>query len=397
MNRARRFGLIVLLVLVVLAIGYGFWPKPILIDAVQVTRGPLTVTVEEEGKTRVIDRFVISTPVAGFARRVELDIGDSVMRGQVLVELEPLPSTVLDPRSRAEAQARVAAAQASLLAAEQTGKAAEAEANYAAAELERVRLLYEADNASREELDQAVSRAQQMKANRRSSKFAVQVARFELEAARTTLRHSAARHTGKPAEKVAISAPVNGHVLKIHRESEGVVEAGHALLEIGDPRALEVEIDVLSADAVRIKAGTRVLFKHWGGSAPLTGRVRVVEPVGFTKISALGVEEQRVLVIADITSQPEAWEPLGDGYRVEASFILWEGKDVLQVPASALSRHAEGWAVLVIKGRKARRQSVAVGRRNGLAAEILSGLSVSEMVVAHPGHSIDDGTRVRVR
>jgi len=196
---------------------------------------------------------------------------------------------------------------------------------------------------------------------------------------------------------VAVRAPAGGRVLKVLRKSEGVVGAGEPLLEIGDARALEVAVEVLSADAVRIAPGTRVLFERWGGPVPLEGRVRVVEPTAFTKVSALGVEEQRVRVIAGITSPRQLWERLGDGYRVEASFILWEGEDVLQVPASALFRYQQGWAVFVEEGAFARRRLVQVDHRNGLAAEILSGLAEGERVIVHPDDSVEDGKAVQPR
>jgi HlyD family secretion protein len=247
------------------------------------------------------------------------------------------------------------------------------------------------------EFEQAETDARLAGARLRSLGFAVDVARFELEAARTALLYSAAEGTGGLKRRVAISSPVHGRVLKVQHESEGVVAAGEALIEIGDPRALEVEVEVLSDDAVRIGPGTRVLLERWGGAGPLEGRVRAVEPAGFTKVSALGVEEQRVLVISDIVSPPERWERLGDGYRVEARFILWEGEDVLQAPSSALFRHEEGWAVFVMKNGRALRRQVETGRRSGLSAEVLSGLSEGEMVIPHPDRSIEDRTRVKLR
>jgi HlyD family secretion protein len=211
------------------------------------------------------------------------------------------------------------------------------------------------------------------------------------------LRHSAAEETRIQGKTVSIQAPVNGSVLKIYRESEGVVQSGEPLIDIGDPKNLEVKVEVLSADAVRIKPGTPVLFERWGGNSTLSGMVRVVEPAGFTKISSLGVEEQRVLVIVDITSPGQNEQSLGDGFRLEASFIIWEGKNVLQVPASALFRKQDGWAVFVVKNNKALKREVKVGQRTGLAAEILSGLIEGEEVISHPDNSIEEGTRVRPR
>jgi len=175
------------------------------------------------------------------------------------------------------------------------------------------------------------------------------------------------------------------------------VNSGEPLIDIGDPGKLEVKVELLSADAVKIKIGTPVFFERWGGDPALSGKVRVIEPAGFTKISSLGVEEQRVLVIADITSLPESWQRLGDGYRVDARFIIWEGKNVLQVPASALFRKGEGWAVFVVKNKRAHLRQVEIGHRTGLVAEIVSGISEGEMVIAHPDESIKDGTRVRPR
>ncbi|MCZ6795995.1 MAG: efflux RND transporter periplasmic adaptor subunit [Planctomycetota bacterium] len=397
MTWRRRVGWGVALLAVAAATVYGYLPRPVPVDLVGASRGPLRVVVQEEGKTRVIDRFLLSAPVAGFARRVVLDVGDSVRQGQGLVELEPIPSDVLDPRSRAEAEARVAGAQAALQAARERAKAARANAELAASELGRVRRLFEDGTVSRGRLDQAEAESRQRSADRRSAEFSIEVARFELEAAGTALRYSAADGWESSDETVTIRAPVSGRVLEIIHRSEGVVKAGEALIELGDPVALEVEIDVLSGDAVRMAPGTPVVFERWGGATDLEGRVRVVEPVAFTKISALGVEEQRVLVIADITSPAEEWERLGDGYRVEATFIIWEGEDVLQVPTSALFRHGDGWATFVVAGGTARRRPVEVGRRSGLRAEIVEGLTVGEPVITHPDDSVSDGTAVRPR
>lgn len=396
MQWRRRIGLIALFLILALAIGYGFWPQPVLVEAAPVARKPLRVTVEEEGRTRVIDRYVVSAPVAGYARRIRLNVGDAVTQGAPVLELEPLPSEVLDPRSRAQAQARVAAAEDSLQAARELAMAAKAEADYAQAELRRVSGLRKAKSVSEQELDRAESRARQTQASLRSSRFAVEVAGHELEVAKTALRYSAAQG-GATDETVVVRSPVGGRVLKRYRESEGVVAAGAPLIEVGDPRALEVEVDVLSADAVRIRPETRVLFERWGGEQLLEGVVRVVEPVGFTKVSALGVEEQRVWVIVDFTSPLEQWERLGDGYRVEASFVLWEGDSVLQVPASALFRYGDGWAVFVLDGNRARRREVHLGRRSDLSAEITAGLQEGEPVITHPDDSIADGSSVRVR
>lgn len=381
---------------VLLAVGFGMMARPVPVDMAKAARGPLRVTIEEEGKTRVKDRFVLPAPVAGTVQRIDLHVGDNVARGQVVARLSPMRPPVLDSRSRAEAAARVEAAKAALDAARENARVAAAADEYAKARYERAKKLQESGFASSDDLERADSDARQAVSTRRSSEFAVEVARFDLDAARTQLMFFSGEG-GDPGRMVSVRAPVEGRVLGIPHKDEGPVEAGRPLIEIGDPRALEVEVDVLSNEAVQIHPGTPVLFGRWGGDEPLEGKVRTVEPAGFTKISALGVEEQRVLVIADITSPPALWERLGDGYRLEAAFLVWEGDGVLQIPASALFRYGEGWAAFVPEGGRAKRRTVEVGRRNGLVAQVLSGLAEGEMVINHPSDRIEEGTRVRKR
>ncbi len=376
---------------------YGFKPKPVPVDLAQALRGPLKVTVEEEGRTRVKDRFVISAPVAGFMKRVTIDVGDLVRAGQTLVELEPLRSDLLDPRRRASAEAGVSSAEASLRAEEEKMRAVRADAEYGEKNLERNRKLFGAGVFSKDAVEQAEAAANRSAANLLASEAAVKVARFELDRARAILHISAADSVAVAGKLVAIKAPVRGRVLKIHRESEGAVQQGEPLFEIGDPLKLEVRVEALSTDAIRIGPGTPVLFERWGGESALRGTVRVVEPAGFTKISSLGVEEQRVLVIIEITPGDRTALRLGDGYRLEASFTLWEGTDVLQVPASSLFRKRDGWAVFVVESGRALKRDVKVGHRTGLSAEILSGLAEGESVISHPDNSIGEGTRVRAQ
>jgi HlyD family secretion protein len=400
MQLDRKTGITLTALAVVAALAWGFWPGPVPVEGVPVVRAPLRVTVEEEGRTRVKDRFIISAPVAGYLQRIQLEVGDAVTQGQTLAVMEPLRPEVLDPRSRARAEAQVAAAQAALQSAEEQVISARAEDVYAQAEYRRKQKLLKDALVSQGDLDQAQTLARQAAAAKRSAEFAVEVARFDLEAAQTALQYSIADNGGDGEDKkdvVRLRAPVASRVLAIHHESEGVVVTGEDLLEIGDPAALEVAVDVLSADAVRIHPGGAVQFQRWGGEQPLDGVVRVVEPTGFTKISALGVEEQRVWVIADITSPREQWQQLGDGYRVEAHFILWEGQDVLQIPASALFRHADGWAVFAIRDGKARRVAVRIGHSNGLATQILSGMAAGETVIVHPDDRVEDGVRVEMQ
>ena len=392
----RRITWLAVALLIVAALAYGFRPQPRLVDIAEAKSAPMQVSIQEEGRTRVIDRYVITAPVAGTTCRVDLDVGDPVEKDEPLVNINPLQSQPLDPRSQAEARARVAAAEDSLHAAEENVQVASAEADLAGKELLRLEPLVEQGHISTERLDQARAVKRGSEAALRSAQFAVAVSAHELEAARTALRFTGSK-SSNPDDVVQVLAPVTGRVLKIHQQCEGVVSRGQPLLEIGDTRSLEIETDVLSADAVRIKPGMPVLYERWGGEKPLAGQVRRVEPVGFTKISALGVEEQRVLIISDITSSPEQWHTLGDGYRVESRFILWENEDVLQVPASALFRVGEQWALFVMDDNTARRRQVEVGQRNGLSAEILDGLAEGEAVITHPDKTIEEGTDVKRR
>ena len=393
----RRISWLVVLLLIITVLIYGFRPQPRLVDVAEATRGPMRVSVEQEGKTRVIDRYDISAPVAGTTCRVDMDVGDKVEKGQVLITIKPLESQALDPRSRAEAEARVAAAASALRAAEQNAESARAEMDLAEKELSRLQPLFEKGHVSQGQLDQASALVQTSRAARRSARFSVDVARHELEAARTALQYTGASSQADTEANVQVRSPIDGRLLAIPQECEGVVAAGQSLLVVGDTRSLEVETDVLSADAVKIKPGMPVEFHRWGGEKPLQGRVRTVEPVGFTKVSALGVEEQRVLVISDITSDPTQWQGLGDGYRVEAEFILWQSDDVLQIPASALFRFNDGWALFVMQNAKAIRREVKVGQRNGLSAEILEGLTEGETVITHPDNTIEHGVSVKQR
>ena len=390
----RRIILSVLGVLVAWGLFQGFRPQPVEVDLGSARRAALRVAIEQEGRTRVVDRYVINAPVDGYAQRIHLDVGDVVAQGDTLVLLEPLRAQVLDVRSRADAQARVAAAEDSVSSAEQRAKAAASNASLAEKELQRTRALRQAGHVSEAAEDRAAGEAERSAAELHSAEFAVATARHELEAARTALRYGAAGNTGRT---VPVRAPIAGQVLKIPHKSEGVVSAGQPLIEIGDPRALEVEVDVLSADAVRIHPGTHVILERWGGEGSLEGKVRRVEPGGFTKVSALGVEEQRVWVIIDFTSPPAQWQRLGDGYRVDASFILWEGSDVLQIPASALFRDGSNWAAFVVQEGRAVKRSVQVGERNGLYAQVVSGIAEGEQVIAHPDDRIAPGVKVLAR
>lgn len=397
-NELRRkiFILIIFLAVLILLV-LGFLPKTQQVDLVRVARAPLQITIEEEGRTRLKDRFVVSAPTAGYLRRINVKVGDPVKRGQVVAVLEPLQSQALDPRSRAAAQASVSSADASLKAAIERERVAKADTDYMDQRLERLRALYVKGSISKDQFDQIDSEAKKAKAFLRSTEATVSMARSELERAKIILQNFTSVKGNEKHDTVQVTSPINGAVYRIYHESEGAVNVGEPLMDVGNTGSLEVRVEVLSSDAVKIKKGTPVLFKRWGNEEPLAGVVKLVEPAGFTKISSLGVEEQRVLVIVDITSPPEKWHVLGDGFRMETHFIIWERKDILQIPASALFRQGNQWAVFVEENGKAQRRAVEIGQRNGLAAEILSGLKENEKVLAYPDDAIKEGTKIQQR
>ncbi|MBW4933552.1 efflux RND transporter periplasmic adaptor subunit [Marinobacter sp. F4206] len=384
-------------VLVVGAIYLTVRSDPVWVDLVPASRGPMEVSITEEGKTRVKDRYLVSSPVAGYLHRVSLEVGDPVAPGQLLTEVDPMPASVLDARSRAEAEARVGAARSALNSARQKVAAAEAEAIFAARELRRLQALTDSHFISEDRLQQAEAADERAQAILRSARFDEEVMAHELSAARTRLEVSAARVTGNDdIERVAVKSPVNGAILEIVRKSEGVIQAGEAVLEVGDPGALEVVVEVLSFDAVKLTPGVRVRLTGWGGTT-LEATVRRVEPVGFEDVSALGVEEQRVQVVADIVSPVDEWKMLGDGYRVDATFVLWEADDVLRIPASAIFQHEGASHVFRADEGRARLTPLVTGRSNGLYTVVKDGLGQGDLVVRHPDRQLEEGVRIRSR
>jgi HlyD family secretion protein len=390
----NKLALFVLAAALLAAIGYGFYPGAVPVDTATVARGPLAVTVDEEGRTRVRERYAVAAPVAGHLRRITLKAGDAVTAGQIVALIEPARAASLDPRSRAQAQAQVESARAALASARGAVSAAAAEERLAKQELERAESLLQSRFVAQAAVDQARSRLQAGQANRVSAEQNARAAEFQLTAAKAVLLEA-----GKPAVggAVQIAAPVAGQVLAVTRESEGPVQPGQTLIEIGNPESLEVVVEVLSTAAVKIAPGTQVKLDRWGGEKTLAALVRVVEPAGFTKVSALGVEEQRVRVIADIVSPREQWLRLADGYRVEASFTIWQAADVLLAPTSALYRQDDGWALFVVQSGKAVTRPVRIGQRSGLSAEVLDGLKEGEVVIARPDDRVGAGVRVKSR
>lgn len=369
-------------------------PQPIVVDVAQAEHGLLRVTIDEDGQTRVKDRYVVSAPLGGNVARIELHPGDAVHAGDIVARIVPLAPPLLDARSRAEAEGHLAAAIAQQRQARASVERARASAEFAAHEAERTASLGARGSATGQEVERAHMEAQTQRDEVTSLEFAVRVADYEVQVARATLgRLSGAQGDD---DQVDVTAPVDGRILRVIQESAGPVAAGADLLEIGDPAALEIVVDVLTSDAVRIPEDAHVAIDRWGGDA-LTGHVRLVEPAAFTRVSSLGVEEQRVNVVVDLDDAHARWSSLGDGYRVEAHIVVVEVADTLLVPASAVFRHDGGWAVFTVAEGHAHLAPIEAGERNGVSVEVRSGIDAGATVIVHPSEHVTDGSMVAPR
>jgi HlyD family secretion protein len=426
-NLGSKLFVLLVIAAVAVGIGYAFVPQPIDVDLATIGRGTLRVTVDEDGKTRIREKYLVSAPLAGRVLRVNMDPGDEVESGTTLLTvIEPRDPELLDARSIAQAEARVKAAEAALRKVEpMLAQARDAQA-FAESELARMRAAG-VPTISRSQMESAELAYRQRSEEFRSARIAQEIALFELEQAKAALLRSRPRNDsavsptpanghpgsqdtaaggGDSAAAVAngsgswnfpIYSPIDGRVLRVLQESAAVVTPGTPLLELGDPRDLEVAVDVLSRDAVEIQPGDLAILEHWGGEKPLEGRVRVVEPSGYTKISTLGVEEQRVDVIIDLVTPQEQRKTLGDGFRVEARIVVDEARDVAIVPTSAVFRADGKPAVFRVVDGIVERRTIRLGRQNGLEAEVLEGLSVGDQVTLHPNDQIEPGVEVRPR
>ncbi len=371
---------------------WGLWPKPVVIETGTVARGPLTVRVSEEGKTRVRNRYVVAAPVAGKMRRVPLKPGDEVKAGEtILTAIEPTAAPLLDPRARAQAEAVVSMHEANRRQAAATLEAKQSTLKVANADRDRMRSVTLKDSLSESDRDKMEGDASMRAAEVRAAEFSLQVIDYELAQARAALERPEGNTVGNLVE---VKSPVSGRVLKVIQESEMVVTPGTQILEIGDPADIEIEAEILSRDAVAIRSGDAVEIEQWGGEDPLKGRVRRVEPAAFTKISALGVEEQRVIVLSDLLDIPEAAKALGDRFRVEARVAVWHGEDVLIVPAGALFREGNAWKTYVYRDGRATLTAIEAGHSDGRFTEVLSGLAAGDEVLLHPPDTVSDGTPV---
>ena len=375
-------------------VGVALWPRAVEVDLADVSRGQLVVTIDEEGRTHLRQRFVVSAPVAGRILRIGLEPGDRVRQGDVIIRMQSESPALLDARTHAEAVAAVHSSEAALGRARADERRARTALAHVQRELSRDRHLAAAGATAQQELEARELEAAVAAEAVSAAQFAVQAATAELARARARLAPPGPSGSGAT---IAVKAPVDGLVLQRLRESEAVVPAGEPLVEIGNPHQLEVVADVLTTDAVRVKPGARATVEQWGGDAALAAVVRRIEPGGFTKISALGVEEQRVNVVLDFADAEQACALLGDAYRVEARIVLWEGPNVLRVPTSALFRDNGRWAVYLARDGRARLTIVDLGHLTGQQAEVTSGLSEGDVVVVHPGDLVHDGVRIRTR
>lgn len=388
---------IVVGVVIVAAGVMSLMPQPIPVDTDEVTRGPLRVTIDEDGKTRIKERYIVSSPVAGRSMRITLREGDPVIEGEtVLVRIQPAKPTLLDARAEAEAEALLEARRAALERAKIALEQARTELNLAETQLGRLRELADKTSVAESELDTAQTDYQLKRDSFRAARFDEDIARFEVKMAEAALTYTS---NDDADQQFLIESPITGCVLRVLQESATFLQPGMPLIEIGNPSDLEVEIDVLSTDAVKVTPGDSVILEHWGGEHPLRGTVRLIEPSAYTKISALGVEEQRVNVLVDFEEDQEMLDRLGDGFRVEARIVIWQQDDVLRVPTSALFRQPNGeWGVLVMTEENvARLQTVTIGQRNSRQAQVLDGLQENQTVIIHPSDNIESGTRVAKR
>ncbi|GAB4226607.1 MAG: HlyD family efflux transporter periplasmic adaptor subunit [Methyloligellaceae bacterium] len=379
---------------------YALLPQPVLVDVETVSRGELRVTVDEEGETRIREIYAVSSPIDGKVLRSPREVGDAVKKDETIVAIiEPAEPSFLDVRRRRELEAAVAAARAAVRLAESEVRRAKSELKFAEKDLARTRALAERGTISQRTLEKAELEVEVRRAALAEAIATLELREKELESAKARLIGPQDRDVIASEESccIEVRAPIDGVVLRIDRESEQVVKAGDPLLQIGDPRDLEIVVDLLSTDAVKVKPGADAVVEGWGGREPLRARVRRIEPAAFTKISALGIEEQRVNTILDFTDPKESLPPLGHGFRVFVRITVWSGENVLRVPLGALFREGSAWAVFSVVDGKAQLVRVQIGHRNSTHAEVLAGLAENTPVIVHPSDRVADGVAVEVR
>ena len=387
---SRLLTLCIILSLVAAA-AWALWPRPISVETASIAAGSLVVTVEEDGTSRISEVFHVSAPILGRLKRVGLHVGDAVKQGQTLASMEPVAPGLLDERTRRIAEAAVQAAAAGVTLAEAGLAQAKATDSFAQEDLERTILLSERGLVSTQALQRARLAAETARQSMDAAEATLQMQRQQLQSAEAALIQGDAPTAGPCCVNVA--APVTGRVLAVFSESEQVLQAGAPLMDIGDPDLLEIQVDVLSSDAVRIVRGARASIVDWGG-APLRAEVVQIDPIATTRVSALGIDEQRTRVMLRLLDGPQTRAGLGHGYHVTAQIVVWEAADVVLVPLGALFRTGRDWSVFVMENGTARRRLLNLGQRNGEFAEVRDGLAVGEIVIMHPGDTLADGREV---
>lgn len=405
-NWLKRVGWLGAIGAATVAVAWFAWPRPIPVDTAQAARGPMAVTVDEEARTRVRHVYTVSAPVAGKVLRISrpdghdgasLHVGDAVLEGRTIVAvMQPVSPGLLDVRSRAELEAALVAANAVVTLAEAEIRRIDAAVSFARTELARAEGLARSNTIPARDLEKARFDLETIEAQLATAKAQLEVRRREQAVASARLLESGTDAGTNQDCCVKINAPESGRVLRIVQQDEAVVQAGAPLVQIGDPRDLEIVADFLSTEAVQIRSGAPVTIDGWGGPV-LSGRVVRVDPAGFAKVSALGIEEQRVGTVIDLVDPPESWERLGHDFRVIVHVAIWESNDALTVPASALFRRGDDWAVFAVKDGRAHATVVRTGQRNSKLVEVLSGLSPGDRVVLHPSDRVAEGTTVAER
>ncbi|SDD18550.1 efflux RND transporter periplasmic adaptor subunit [Ruegeria marina] len=409
-RQKKRVSRTVLTAMAILLVGgflaFAFWPRPVLVDMAEVRRGPMMVTIDEEGRTRVKEPYVVSSPVAGELQRVTVLPGERVTAGETVVaQMRPAKPSVLDVRTREQAHAAVTAAEAALRLAHADLNAAQAKYDFAESDLERAKTLVERGVASEVTMERAEQAARVARANLDTVQAAIAMREAELANARAQLigfddiaLANALADSVQAEYGIPLRAPIDGTILKVFQKSETTLPAGEPILEIGDIQGdLEVMAELLSSDAVRTQLGDPVIITDWGGGTDLKGSVSRIDPYGYTKFSALGVEEQRVEVTIGIATPAEERRSLGHGYRVEVRIIVWDTEDALVAPSAALFRNGGDWAVFVVRDGRAVLTGVEVGQNNGREAEILSGVEAGDRVILFPSAELEDQVRVSQR
>jgi HlyD family secretion protein len=383
---------------VVTALALGVWimvPQPVPVEAVAVTKGKFMATVDEDGKTRIRERYVVAAPLPGRLARVRLKAGDAVKADEMIAAIVPAPAPFLDSRSRREQEERLGIAEATRERTKAMVERAQAQTAQAKKELDRIRTLTETGSSTAQALERAETAMRVANRELRAAEFQDHATEHEIEQTKSLLAQYG--DGGIAPDRWNVTAPVSGLVLKVSQESETIVQAGTPILEIGDPLDLEIVVDVLSTDAVEIKPGADVIIEHWGGPGVLAGRVRRVEPAAFTKISTLGVEEQRVNVLIDIVSPQPDWKGLGDAYQVDTRITVFTRDDATIIPSGALFRTGESWNVYVVSDGRAQRRTVELLRRSGRSAAVAAGVQSGERVIIYPSDRVASGIRVETR